>query len=124
LLRLSTRDRPPGGLKICPPKLVPKEMPFPVMSVGCSLGEPPTILVDRVLDKKRVRKQPLAEPTLVWEAATKHSPGRSGGPLLDQRGNIIGVCTGRTGNFGFYCHTQEIHQWLKKNGFEYLYEDQ
>ncbi len=123
LLRLPTRDPMPGSLRICPPGLVPREKTVPVMSVGCSNGEAPTCLIDRVLGSKRVRKEAGGGVSLVWELSRQHAPGRSGGPLLDKRGDLIGVCSGTTPEKGYYCHIDEIHAWLKKSGYAWLCEE-
>jgi S1-C subfamily serine protease len=46
--------------------------------------------------------------------------GRSGGPLIDQRGFVIGICSGTSDGKGYFTHTHEIHRFLKQNAFDWL----
>lgn len=123
LLKLVTRERLGPGLTICPRSQAPTAKVFPALSLGCSNGAAPTCLVDKVVDRKRVRKMLGGGSSLVWEVGIQHAPGRSGGPLLDTRGNIIGVCSGSTDDRGYYCHTDELYSWLKDSGYGWLIEE-
>lgn len=123
LLKLLTRERLGPGLTICPRTLAPTAKVFPAMSIGCSNGAAPTCLIDKVVDRKRVRKVLAGGTSLVWEVGIQHAPGRSGGPLLDARGYIIGVCSGTTEDRGYYCHTDELYGWLKDSGYGWLVEE-
>jgi S1-C subfamily serine protease len=122
LLRLVTRDALPDGLKICPPNRAPEEKKFPVLSVGCPAGGAPTCLVDVVKDRRRVRKGTQKTDVSSWETASGPAAGRSGGPLLDRGGRLIGVCSGTSEGKGYYTDLEEIHRFLKRNGVRWLYE--
>lgn len=124
LLRLPTRDRMPASLPICPPAQTPKDEPFPVMTVGCSKGDSPTCLLDKVIAQKHVRKHPTSGISHVYELGNQQAPGRSGGPLLDARGQIIGICSGVTDRKGYFCHIEEIHRWLKRHNLQWLYDEE
>jgi S1-C subfamily serine protease len=120
LVELTTDDRLPARLQVCPPLVIPKKRGFPALAVGCTKGAAPTCLVDKVLGKKRVRRKGAPATALMWELKKKQAAGRSGGPLVDKRGYLIGVCSGTNKDKGFYCHTAEIHAFLKKNALAKL----
>jgi S1-C subfamily serine protease len=121
LIRLTTDDPVPGVLRICPPEAVPTEKVLSVLVGGCARGKAPTCETDRVT-KKTVRKQPGGETALFWESTEPPTQGRSGGPLVDRSGRLIGVCSGKGDQKGYYCHIEEIHNFLKENGFNTFYQ--
>jgi S1-C subfamily serine protease len=124
VIRLATRDTMPGVLPLCPPKKVLNEKDFPGLSAGCSGGEAPVCQVETVRGKKSVRRPDDLEATLTWESTTAPAKGRSGGPLIDKRGFIIGVASGANDDQGYYTHIDEIHHFLKRNALNWLYEDE
>jgi hypothetical protein len=52
--------------------------------------------------------------------ATEKPEGRSGGPLVDKRGLLIGVCSGVSKDKAYFCHIDEINAFLERNGFDWL----
>jgi S1-C subfamily serine protease len=120
LIRIETAV-PAAVLRVCPKDAVPADQDFPVLSVGCD-GGPPNCALDRVGEKKRVRRGREDAATLVWEVASAPAQGRSGGPLVDRRGHVIGVCSGASDGKGYYSHPDEIHRFLKQSGYKWLYE--
>jgi hypothetical protein len=124
LVRLATRDEMPGRLRVCPPRRVPAERGFAALSVGCSDGKAPSGRDETVAGKKLIRRPDDKEAVLAWEAKERPTAGRSGGPLVDARGYLLGVCSGAGGREGYYCHADVIHGFLKENGFRWLYEEE
>jgi hypothetical protein len=122
LVRIPTRDRPPAALRICPPDLVPAKG-FPALSVGCNDGKAPTSQAEEASGKKQVRRPDQTEDATCWEVSRKPGPGRSGGPLLDARGHLVGVCSGAADSGGYYSHAEAIHAFLKANAYRWLYDD-
>jgi S1-C subfamily serine protease len=120
LLRLDTDDDPPGLVRVCPPLVVPKKKVLPGLAVGCTKGGAPTCQIGKVRGPKRVRHKGADRAVSVWEVNHQHAAGRSGGPLIDKRGYLIGVCSGTTKGKGYFCHVAEIHAFLKRNGLEKL----
>jgi hypothetical protein len=57
-----------------------------------------------------------------WEVATAPVKGRSGGPLFDRRGFVLGIASGANLELGYFTHTEEIHRFLKSNALEWLAE--
>jgi hypothetical protein len=80
-------------------------------------------IVEKVKGAKQIRRSEAMQPALCWEAASEQSPGRSGGPLIDRRGRVIGVASGVNDGKGYYCHAEEIHRWLKSTDFAFLAEE-
>jgi serine protease Do len=113
LLRLVTRDPMPGVLPILPPgkELADK---FAALTCGLDADKVPACWTDTVNGKKAIRK-PSGEMSTVWELEREPNPGRSGGPLLDKRGFVIGIGSGRSAGKGYYVHLDEIHRFLKQN---------
>jgi S1-C subfamily serine protease len=123
VLRLATRDAVPGVLPLCPPAKVQDDKDFPGLCVGCTSPKAPTCLAETVRGKKSVRR-PGEGPTLVWEVAAAPAKGRSGGPLVDRRGYVIGIASGANDDKGYYTHVEEIHRFLKRSALERLYEEE
>jgi Trypsin-like peptidase domain len=114
LLRLATRDPIPGVLPLCPAGMALTEKDFAGLTCGVQSGQPPTCWTDTVAGKKLIRK-PNGESCHVWELGREPASGRSGGPLIDKRGNVIGIATGRSDGKGYYTHLDEIYRFLKQN---------
>lgn len=127
LLRLATTDKMPGVLPLCPPKKVKalddREHPFQVLSCGCGPDKAPVCQLETVRRKVKVQRRGDKETTLTWELAEAPARGRSGGPLVDKRGFVIGVASGASDGQGYYVHIDEINRFLKANTFEWLYEE-
>jgi hypothetical protein len=120
LIRLTTDDEMPGSLSLCPARLVPRGKDFKALSVGCSEGKAPTCLVDEVAGKKVVRRQTTDKGATLWEVNRKHLEGRSGGPIVDTRGYLLGVCSGTSREKTWFCHAEEMRAFLRANGLEAL----
>jgi S1-C subfamily serine protease len=123
LLRLATTDSLPASLRLCPERLVPTERGFPGLSVGCEAGKTPTCLLAKVEGKRQVRRQEQGQSASFWEVDRKHTLGRSGGPLLDRRGHLLGVCSGSSREKTYFTHPEEVRVFLKQHGFGWLTED-
>lgn len=124
VVRLFTTDTMSGVLPLCPLKKVPDGKDFPALSVGCGDGGAPACRVETVLRKVKVEHQGATSPQLTWEAADAQAKGRSGGPLVDRRGFVIGIASGSNDGRGYYVHVDEIHVFLKTNGLERLYKEE
>ena len=48
--------------------------------------------------------------------------GRSGGPLLNLDGQVIGICAATSLGKGYYVHLSEIHAGLKTAGYDWLWK--
>lgn len=122
LVRVFAGDDPPPVQALVPPGEAPRDGPFSAASIGCGDAAPDR-RAERVLGKKLLRR-PGGDTVFVWEAEARPEPGRSGSPLLDDRGRVLGVCSGTQGGKGYYVHPDEIHAALKKAGYAWLSGDQ
>lgn len=121
LLRLATADRMPDRLRICPADSIPNKKQFSALAVGCDFGQAPSCVVDEVQDKKRVRRRAGDPPVWIWEMKQRSAKGRSGGPLIDTRGYVLGICSGRSDEHGYFATVEGMHQFLKDQGFKWLF---
>jgi S1-C subfamily serine protease len=122
LLRFERRDQVVAVVPLCRPESIPKDKEFPALLTGCAQGGAPS-LVEEVVRKKLVRKPNATDATAMWEVGGETPKGRSGGPLIDRQGYVLGLCSGTSGQKGYYVHIDEIHGFLRENGFRWLLEE-
>jgi S1-C subfamily serine protease len=118
------KDAPPGICKLAPVGARTKEFPVSALVVGCGDGGAPTAQVVQIAGKK-LRKKTELDMAFFWETTVPPVSGRSGGPLIDRQGRLIGICAAKGGDLaqkGYYSHLDEIHATLKRNGQEWLIE--
>ncbi|MFV2070131.1 MAG: trypsin-like peptidase domain-containing protein [Pirellulales bacterium] len=122
LLRFTTDDAMPGLLPICRPDRVPNAKGLVALSVGCDRGRP-TVQSETVVDKKQVRIRDDAPSAWIWEVEGEVAHGRSGGPLVDARGCVLGIASGASQGKGYFAHTDEIMRMLREHGLAWLVGD-
>jgi S1-C subfamily serine protease len=123
IVRLASTDTFPRPLPICPLVQVPAKRTFAALSAGWAGGEAPTTLVEAVKDKVLLRRPGQKNGSWTWQTQRKQTRGRSGGPLLDASGRVIGIASGHDGVAGYYGHPAELHRFLKRNGLSWLSEE-
>ena len=122
ILRVNLRDRKaPRIVELPQPWDRPKQFPFKALSIGCDDGKSPTCRIEEILGKPLVRRT-NEFGAFYWQSSVPSIPGRSGGPLFDSKGRLIGICTATQGGFGYFTHLDEIHAWLKKDGYAWIWE--
>jgi S1-C subfamily serine protease len=97
--------------------------PEQVISVGWEEGATPMARAEEIKGTVRLRRPGESSTVLCWEAAHPPANGRSGGPLIDQAGRVVGIASGHDGTAGYYVHVDEIHAFLKANALRWLTED-
>ena len=122
LLRLSTGKAVPTALRLCSPEQAPREKSLPVLTVGCN-GELAPSAVEGRTRKKTVRLSKEKDPVTLWEVEKDQQTGRSGGPMVDKRGLILGICSGKAEGRGYFCTAEQIQEFLKDHKVEWLAED-
>jgi trypsin-like peptidase len=127
VIRLALKDPPPSVLPLCPkdqaPSLVfrsiperdgppPPNQPLAVMTVGMGPLGTPEVILDRILIHRFLRKTRDSPGIFHWETEKEQAVGRSGGPLIDANGRVIGICSGTMNQKGYYLSVYEIHRCL------------
>ena len=105
-----------------PIKLAPlQSVPMPEFKAFSVAATPETGAFDRpelVLESAQIGKGD--DSFWFWKTKAIPEPGRSGGPLLDASGRLIGICSGSDGKVGLYTHLEEIQSLLRQNAFRHL----
>jgi S1-C subfamily serine protease len=110
-----------ASVPICPPDALTDGKAWSALSIGCENGRAPTCRAERVVDRKRIRKGgELA--MLAWELEQEIAAGRSGGALLDARGRLLGVASGRSDGKAYFTHVAEVHALLRRKDLAFLFE--
>lgn len=119
VLRIGTRDELPA-LPLTAGKSPAK--PGAAVGIGWDKGDVPTAAAESVFGRVRIRRPGETAATACWEVERPLVPRRSGGPLVDAAGAVIGVASGHDGNKGYYVHADEVHAFLRANGLRWLAE--
>jgi S1-C subfamily serine protease len=119
LLRMPAGDGLPAPLAIARGEARPSS----AVSVGWEKGDRPSAREEAVTGKVRIRRPGQAGSVSCWETTRKPAAGRSGGPLLDETGRLIGLASGHDGAAGYYVHAEEIHAFLRQNGLRWIADD-
>jgi len=105
LLRIEDPDgRLTGALPIA--KRI-REAPFSAFSVGLVPKEQ-TVRAEKTIGAPEVNKG--GAKAKFWECAAEPEEGRSGGPLVDDSGRLLGICSGSHEKKGYYTHLEAIHK--------------
>ncbi len=119
IVRLRSTDKFPEALPICPKGKGPRARAFNALSVGWPKNGA-TAQVERVRQKLLLKRPGETESIWSYETERKPTPGRSGGPLVDTSGQILGVASGHDEKSGYFTHFDEIHRFLRENGLQWL----
>jgi len=111
----------PTPLQLAKPGQRPKRFPFDAMSIGCSEGRLPSANNESI-QAKRLGTKSEHELAYFWETKLAPKQGRSGGPLLNTQGEVIGLCAASKDNVGYYAHLDEIQVALQVAGFNWLWK--
>ncbi len=101
-------------LPLCPLKEMPDTRDFLALLTGCLDGKPPCAREIKVAGRERIKRPDAVESVISWQMNYEPSPGQSGGPLVDQRGRVLGIVSGAGGGKGYATHLEEIRQFLDK----------
>lgn len=90
----------------------------PVISVGCSEGDKPTVQRVKITALNRYQGADNIE------VGGMPVEGRSGGGLFTQEGQLIGVCSGADSHYreGFFAGLQSVHNLLDRCHLTHLYD--
>jgi hypothetical protein len=121
------KDYYKGGVDVCALKNVPpkdkKFGKFVALAAGCGREEEPTLRQLSVLDAGSFIIPKEKRAGYYFRTAEKSVKGESGGPLINAKGQLIGICSGTTRENGYFCHLEDIHPFLKKEGLGKLLKE-
>jgi S1-C subfamily serine protease len=123
VVRLKRGAALPKPLPLCPPGEVPSAHDFTALFSGCAFGKSPTAETVTIKGKKRIQRPGESSPVWAWESTTDSAKGKSGGPLLDQKGHVLGVASGNSSGHTYFTHVQEIRHFLENNKLGFLGRD-
>jgi hypothetical protein len=103
LLRASAGEAEVTPLRLAAAGNHAADKAFDALSAGYSGSGSPGVREERVLGKKLLRRRDGSN-VFAWECRDRPEPGRSGGPLVDSEGRLIGICRGAQDGKGYYCH--------------------
>lgn len=98
-------------------------LPKHVYSCGFTERFGPVTHAETILKKVTKRRPGQPKPTILWQTDSPQELGRSGGPLLDSKGNLLGIASGADNEHGYYTHHDEIVAQLNDAKLEWLLTD-
>jgi S1-C subfamily serine protease len=119
LVRFTVGKRNVPVLPLAPAWQRPKAFPVDVLTVGVGSERASTAMRDAIQAKEFVARE-QKQPAFFWRTETPPEAGRSGGPLLDGQGRVIGIAVATSGGSGYYAHHDEILAGLKREGYGWL----
>jgi serine protease Do len=119
LVRFEIGERAVPVLPLAPPFDRPKDFPSHARAIGAARDQAATIRADAIQAKEFITRD-QRKPAFFWRTEVPPEPGRSGGPLLDARGRVIGIAVAVSGGSGYYVHHDEILAALKRDGHGWL----
>jgi hypothetical protein len=115
-------------LKICPKDSAPKDKdkPFTAFFAACGSGKGARVRAETIETFEKIVTPGVPTPALYWRSGAKTVGGESGGPLLNSRGEVLGissrVSSRAQGEHGYFCHLDEIHAFIRSEGLGFLIE--
>ena len=114
---------PAGKREWAVAKLAPEAGGKAAWVIGCDDGRAPRITGVAVGAKKLVRRQD-GKSAFFWEADGESVPGRSGGPLFDSKGRLVGLCSGTQEGKTYFTHPDEIRAALKAHRLGWVLDEE
>lgn len=122
LLRITGYTGASAGLAICAKEGLPKDNRFAAFAAACRPGKSAVVRGVAIDKSVQATKPGVPVPARFWSSAQKAAAGESGGPLVNARGQLIGICSGANGERGYFCHFDEISAFVRSSGLEFLLE--
>ena len=119
LIRFPLSGKTVSVLPLAPAWQRPKNFPVAGRSIGKG-KDPSTIARVESISAREFIARDGKQPAFFWRAEVPPAQGRSGGPLLDERGRVIGIAVAAGGTRGYYAHHDEIVAALKRSGHGWL----
>jgi S1-C subfamily serine protease len=97
------------------------EKKISAISVGCPDFKRPALCSETI---QVVRTVKLGQTATVkyWQSDRRPELGESGGPLVNAKGQLLGICSGCQGDHGYYCHIEDLREFLRSSGLNWVLE--
>jgi len=119
LLRFPLEGKPVEMIPLAPVWQRPKSFPVHGRSIGLGIDPASPDRGESITGKDYIARDGK-QPAFFWRTKKPPEPGRSGGPLVDERGRVIGIAVAAGGRDGYYAHYDEIAAALKRSGNGWL----
>lgn len=110
----------PEPISLGTSKTMPVRTPFRGFSASATRQFGAEVRAEDVRDIKNLQKRREDPAHLFWKCRATPEPGRSGGPLVDLEGRLLGICSGGDDTSSYYTHIEEIRAFLRESQFGYL----
>jgi S1-C subfamily serine protease len=119
LIRFPLEKETVSVLPLAPAWERPKSFPCRGVSIGMGTRAEKVARGESILARDFIARDGK-KPAFFWRTETPPEHGRSGGPLLDGKGRVIGIAVAAAGTRGYYAHHDEIVAALKRAGHSWL----
>jgi putative serine protease PepD len=119
LVRFAVGKREVPVLPLAPAWRRAKGFPAAAASLGVGSGEAATARGEMIEAREYVKREGKGG-AFFWRTLAPSEPGRSGGPLLDAQGRVIGITVAARDRSGYYAHHDEILAALTREGHGWL----
>ena len=123
VLKLVGFDGEQKALKICSLKTLPRGSKFTALGSACGEKLAPTLRQLNVQEVIRAKRPNEHRVGTYFRTKEKTVGGQSGGPLVDSRSQLMGICSGANAQQGYFCHVEEIHAFLVANDLGFLVKE-
>jgi S1-C subfamily serine protease len=99
-------------------KPVLDKFPFAVLNAGWQKADGPTCFEDTTLARVLLLQKEWGDTkakAFFWRTQSISEEGRSGGPLVNRDGRVIGICSGNQDGKGYFTDLDEIHYLIRKH---------
>lgn len=120
MLQVTTdNELPVNKIEIAPSGSRTSDEAVFVTTFGCSDGKAPSELVGSAKPAS-IRQNEGGPVRLVWEFNRSSDHGRSGGPMLDEKSDLIGIASGVAGKKSYFAHLSALRKFLVDNDLQWI----
>jgi len=115
-LRVSSALSPAHSLPLASTASLRNSTAFKVWVVRWMATNSIDVQPAKTVARQVARRSKKDQPVSFWQLNRAVEPGMSGSALMDDRGKLIGIASGNSGNAAFFCDEQEIGKFFTRSG--------